>query len=187
VISQGAEYKSAPALDFDGTDFFVVWVDYRAGVDIYGTRVTPGGTVFDSGPVVIQEGSQRVPRLCRGNGGQMFLVYQGWAGEVGGKVYNADRIWGKMDPVPAVAEMTKSKVRRTSGGGTIVRGVLFMPEVAGRKPQATSLLDISGRKVLDLNAGENDVTKLAPGVYFVRRASSVERDASSVTKVVVTR
>jgi hypothetical protein len=29
------------------------------------------------------------------------------------------------------------------------------------------LLDISGRKVLDLRPGENDVSRLAPGVYFV--------------------
>jgi hypothetical protein len=30
------------------------------------------------------------------------------------------------------------------------------------------LLDISGRKMLDLRPGPNDVGRLAPGVYFVR-------------------
>jgi len=54
----------------------------------------------------------------------------------------------------------------------IVRGVLEMPEATGRKPQASSvLLDIGGRKVLDLQAGPNDVSRLASGVYFVRAES----------------
>jgi len=53
---------------------------------------------------------------------------------------------------------------------TIVRGVLFLvgdcPRT-GTVPKA-ALLDISGRKVLDLRSGANDVRHLAPGVYFVR-------------------
>jgi len=72
---------------------------------------------------------------------------------------------------------------------TIIRGVLVLGAV-GRRQNAgyrAELLDVSGRKVLDLNPGPNDVRALAPGVYFVRQASSVKRDASSVTKVVVTR
>ncbi|MCX6843755.1 MAG: hypothetical protein NTX53_15915 [candidate division WOR-3 bacterium] len=52
---------------------------------------------------------------------------------------------------------------------TVVRGVLFLTEAPSRKLQATSLLDISGRKVLDLHPGTNDVRHLVPGVYFVRR------------------
>jgi len=68
-----------------------------------------------------------------------------------------------------------------------VRGVLFLSEAASREPQATSLLDVSGRKVLNLKPGANDVRALAPGVYFMRQASSVEHQASSVIKVVVAR
>ena len=71
---------------------------------------------------------------------------------------------------------------------TVVRGVLYMPQASSVMRGASCvLLDISGRKVLDLKPGANDVRALAPGVYFVRQASGVERDASSVTKVVVTR
>jgi len=51
---------------------------------------------------------------------------------------------------------------------TVVRGVLFLPEASGRKPQAASLLDAAGRKVLELHSGANDVRALAPGVYFLR-------------------
>ena len=72
---------------------------------------------------------------------------------------------------------------------TVLRGVLYMPVATSLKPQAASLLDISGRKVLDLKPGANDVRSLAPGVYFVRsQGLRIEGfEDSSVTKVVITR
>jgi DNA-binding beta-propeller fold protein YncE len=66
---------------------------------------------------------------------------------------------------------------------TIVRGALFLPQASGVRRGASSvLLDISGRKVLDLQPGANDVRKLPAGVYFVRQAVS-----SKITKVVIQR
>ncbi|HTW92051.1 MAG TPA: hypothetical protein VMH22_10125 [bacterium] len=43
------------------------------------------------------------------------------------------------------------------------------------------------RRGQSLKPGANDVSRLSPGVYFVRPASGVMRDASSVTKTVVTK
>jgi len=68
---------------------------------------------------------------------------------------------------------------------TVVCGVLFLPEATSRKPQAASLLDVSGRKVLDLRPGANDVRGLAAGVYFVRIAQA-QAQAQTVRKVVLT-
>ena len=78
---------------------------------------------------------------------------------------------------------------------SIVRGVLSLAEAPSHKPQAASLLDISGRKVMDLRLGANDVRALAPGVYFCRLtagfASSAEAQAQAqaqaIRKVVITR
>jgi hypothetical protein len=48
------------------------------------------------------------------------------------------------------------------------------------------LLDAAGRRILDLKPGPDDVSHLAPGVYFVHGASGVEREASSVaTRVII--
>ena len=47
-----------------------------------------------------------------------------------------------------------------------------------------ALLDVSGRGVLDLHPGANDVRALPPGVYFVRMA---EAQAQAIRKVVVAR
>jgi len=76
---------------------------------------------------------------------------------------------------------------RTSKLATIVRGVLFLPKT-GTVPSGTvpvfglSLLDISGRRVLDLRPGANNVSRLSPGVYFVRNA-----EVHVTRKVVVAR
>jgi aminopeptidase N len=75
---------------------------------------------------------------------------------------------------------------RPTPDASIVRGVLFLD--AGHNPipfgelglcPKPVLLDISGRKVLALVPGPNDVSDLAPGVYFVRT------EPSAVRKVVV--
>jgi hypothetical protein len=196
VISRAAGDKENPALGFDGADFLVVWEDSRNGGywDIYGARVTPGGTVFDSGPVVTQAAYQVYPALACGSGSDAFLVYQGWTGSIGGTTYNTYRIWGMLDPNPGVAETPGVQVRTREQGATFVRGVLFLPrymtessDVSDRVPNL-ALLDISGRKVLDLKPGPNDVRALAPGVYFVRGPETEDgRPGAAVRKVVVAR
>ncbi len=70
---------------------------------------------------------------------------------------------------------------------TIVHGVLFLPGDTSCRPQAASLLDADGRRVMDLGPGANDVRALSPGVYFVReepQASSHKPQA--VRKVILT-
>ncbi len=69
---------------------------------------------------------------------------------------------------------------------TVVRGVLLLNEGTSCRPQAASLIDATGRNVMELRAGANDVRALAPGVYFVR-AVSRELSAVSCSKVVITR
>jgi hypothetical protein len=118
----------------------------------------------------------------------MFLVYQGWTGTVDGKIYNAYRTWGRADPNPAVAEVTNPEVRKTNTRATIVRSVLRLPESSSLEPRVVSLCDISGRRVVDLRPGANDVRALAPGVYFVRRSKTEDgRPTADISKVVVAR
>ena len=72
---------------------------------------------------------------------------------------------------------------------TVVRGLLMFEPANGAGRLATGvLLDISGRKVMDLVPGANDVRALAPGVYFARRPKTEDgRPAAEMSKVVVTR
>ncbi len=65
------------------------------------------------------------------------------------------------------------------------------PQAISRKPEPTVLSGVSGVRRLAscviFDAMGRRVVDPKPGVYFVSQASSVRRDASSVTKVVVTR
>jgi hypothetical protein len=103
----------------------------------------------------------------------------------------------------AVNEGRARAARRYVTGATVVRGVLFLPRGEnGDCPAANSmrcseglspvfakpaLLDAVGSKVLSLHSGPNDVSALAPGVYFVRKATGLAHEASGVTRVVITK
>ncbi|MBN2465580.1 hypothetical protein JXD38_08170, partial [candidate division WOR-3 bacterium] len=74
-----------------------------------------------------------------------------------------------------VSETPSAEVRTANVGPTVVRGVLFLSSLGTRSelPERNSvmsraaLLDICGRKAMDLAPGANDVSLLPPGVYYV--------------------
>jgi len=91
----------------------------------------------------------------------------------------------------AVEEMPKCEVRATNMP-TVVRGVLFLPrdmtELPGNSDRVPrrALLDVAGRKVMELKPGANDVRALAPGFYFLLpEPSAVSRQPSAVIKVIL--
>jgi hypothetical protein len=78
-ISTAAGSQTAPAVAWNGTDFLVVWSDGRSGVtspDIYGTRVSGGGTVGDPAGVAISTAafSQTAPAVAW-NGTDFLVVW----------------------------------------------------------------------------------------------------------------
>jgi DNA-binding beta-propeller fold protein YncE len=82
----------------------------------------------------------------------------------------------------AVAEPRVAPQAGNKPASTIIRGVLFLPTASSIGREASSLLDIAGRKVMDLAPGANDVSRIAPGVYFVRGNGT-----GHTTKVLVVR
>jgi len=72
---------------------------------------------------------------------------------------------------------------------SVVRNVLFLTGASSRKPQATSLLlDAAGRRALDLHPGANDVSALAPGVYFVQeKPQASSHKPQAFRKIVIAR
>ena len=91
---------------------------------------------------------------------------------------------------PAIDGADQSRLDIPPAGPTVVRGVLWLAPASSPKLQAPcSLIDISGRKVMELRPGANDVRHLVPGVYFIRKHGSAnERLAPAAAhKVVVQR
>jgi outer membrane protein assembly factor BamB len=95
---------------------------------------------------------------------------------------------GRLTAPTGIGERQNSRVLNSLPPATIVRGVLFFgPSAVSCKPSAV-LLDVSGRRVAALHAGPNDVSRFAPGVYFVRSGlSALSREPSAVCKVVIQR
>jgi YVTN family beta-propeller protein len=79
---------------------------------------------------------------------------------------------------------------RTSGTlpATMVRGTLVLPEspVASRQ-LPSALLDVSGRAVMALHPGANNVRHLPAGIYFIRPEPCIGPGAPDVRKIVVSK
>ena len=65
---------------------------------------------------------------------------------------------------------------------SVLRGVLFLPASGEGRVATGKLLDISGREVMELVSGANDVRSLAPGVYFTRRSAAKELQRIVIVK-----
>ncbi len=71
----------------------------------------------------------------------------------------------------AVEEAPIDDARQASTIATVVRGTLALPTGSSPMAEPMSLLDASGREVLRLRPGANDVSGVRRGVYFVREES----------------
>jgi hypothetical protein len=162
-------------------DHAIAWVTDRSGnSDVYAR------TVFSDGDEYVDNdlATDINPTLTT-----MGLT-QNWC------VWQSDRsgnwdLYGSYIYAVGVEEGNKPQATSSKLRPTIVRGVLFLPrDGLGTRSglsdnpvmSRAALLDISGRKVLDLHPGANDVSRLAPGVYFIR-----EVQAQALRRVVITR
>uniref|UniRef100_A0A7C4TC63 T9SS type A sorting domain-containing protein n=1 Tax=candidate division WOR-3 bacterium TaxID=2052148 RepID=A0A7C4TC63_UNCW3 len=96
-----------PSVSFDGTNYFVVWEDQRAGVfcdDIYGARVTTGGIVLDPGglELINVDYAREYPMVAHGPGDQLFISFHGIAPEF----YYVSRILGAFYHGTGIEETT---------------------------------------------------------------------------------
>lgn len=71
----------------------------------------------------------------------------------------------------AVAEQTRPTANGSRLTASLVRGVLTLPQSRAPRP-APLLVNAVGRSVLALKPGLNDVSRFAPGVYFVMTRGS---------------
>jgi len=109
--------------------------------------------------------------------GDSIFLYRGRTDVLNGVAYSITASWSG-----GIAELPGHFARQPASAATIVRGVLLLPEAAGRQPSTVgaALLDAAGRMVMPLAPGPNDVGHLPAGIYFVRAVTGV-------TRVVLTR
>lgn len=78
AVSAASNYQKDTSLAFDGTNYWVIWQDYRAGgTDIYGTRISTDGTVLDPGGVAIcvDASTQSSPAIACSDGSNCLIAW----------------------------------------------------------------------------------------------------------------
>jgi Neuraminidase (sialidase) len=186
LTSPDSETSYFPSIAVAGANVHVVWCDSRDGTigdEVYYKCSTDGGTTWcsDTRLSVSDNEQSRHPSIAVADPGLHVAWYDNRDGNC--------EVYYKRNPTGNVGtEETMNDERGTLNvGPTIVRGMLFLEGDSPRTGTVpkTALLDISGRNVLDLHPGPNDVRRLAPGVYFVH--STIDNRQSEIARVVVTR
>jgi hypothetical protein len=173
VAASGLNVHAATHLRIDSRN----WIHYR--------RSTDDGLTWEPREIVSDSGWAFYASIATAGTG-VHLVWQD------GRDGNSE-IYYRRDPTgnPGVGETPGAGVRTPNARPSIIRGVLRLPWAmgAGHDPIPLGesgscpkpvLLDVSGRKAMVIQPGPNDVSRLAPGVYFLR-----EDQAQSVRKIAI--
>lgn len=84
--------------------------------------------------------------------------------------------------LPGITEQKLQTVDSKSLTTTILCGVLQLPMSSVEHSASSILLDITGRKIMDLHSGANDIRHLAPGIYYIRNETN-----KKITKIIITK
>jgi YVTN family beta-propeller protein len=96
------------------------------------------------------------------------------------------------DSAGGIEESRRPRVLSSKLEPTVLRGTLWLSSdsnsVSTSTLTLTYLLDIAGRRVLDLHPGANDVSRLPAGVYLIEnKLTGSNHGPQAVRKVVLTR
>ena len=180
VIGTGASDEEAPATAFNGSNYLVVWQDYRNsaanGADIYGVRVSPAGAILDLSAIAISTAAsdQLAPNVAT-DGTNYLVVWEDYRniGTSGVDIYGA-RVSGLgvvEDPVgiPIRTGSSDSHAPAVAGGGA---GYLVVWE--DERNLGTTGADIYGSRISGagavLDAGGIPICT-APGAQYSAAAA----------------
>ncbi len=170
-------YSGALVLSSDGGVHTALMVRDTALYHVYYTSSADHGVSWSDLERVDEDTtlSSGYPDIGADSAGHAYVV---WSHGDDGQF----RIWFATNNPQAIAEQEQQPTG-VRPSATVVRGVLFLAE---RPRSSTSfLMDVSGRKVLDLRPGANDVRALVPGVYFVQEPQASSPKPQAVLKVII--
>jgi hypothetical protein len=145
------------------TDYVTLRYDAATGSEVGAKRYDGPANRIDEALALVVDGSSGV------------VVTGGSAGSGTGTDYATIR-YGDV----GIEEMTMSEGRSMNAGPTVVRGTLNLQSAICNLQSEIVLLDASGRVVASLHQGANDLSRLAPGIYFVHQVSGTGTTARRV-------
>jgi len=173
-----------PCIAMDGKVFFFGGRS-RASSEMMrqGWVFDPVLQTFDTLPLIPFSG---VAWLCSGVARESTHEIYKFASELGGEWPPETHYYRlRVLPPTSIAEQSPEASKSTQQLAILGHGVLWLTLRAGDRRQTAHLLDASGRSVLKLHSGANDVGNLSPGVYFVSQESPGE--GGCTRKVVLTK
>jgi hypothetical protein len=180
-------YTFSAATDGRGGSI-VTWPKHQSGLnwDVYAQHIDSAGHLCwsDTGLAVCRDTFRQEwpPAIVPDAGGGAIVAWLSYQGGDALRIY-AQRVADGA----GIEEAVNNRRGAMNAGPTVVRGALFLAgEASGHKPQAASLWDINGCRVMELRPGANDLGALAPGVYFVRQEPQTASQKLFV-RLVVTR
>lgn len=155
-------------VEFDGIHFTLTGFEVDRQRDyhqIKGQRIASDRSLIDTNRVNLTEVDAYVSPIERHNAmavdssGMMAVVFETYEP----RPFVTHRIRFSVFPRLGAGGEEAVRKRTRPTGPTIIRGMLQQPG-----EREARLLDVSGRRVIDLQPGENDIRFVTPGVYFVR-------------------
>ena len=180
-------YDPLPHVISDGAGFKVLWrrLNYaRDSTYFVVAQVDTTGNIVRKGDWFGLPSNDDGFDAVYGSGPDLLLLFSCLTDTAQGRYYGTNRLWGRLGQVPGIQEADTRQLRKATSGATVIRGVLLLPPSLLSPP--SSLFSLDGRKVMDLSPGVNDVSRLSPGVYFVRETQAQAR-AQATRKVIITR
>ena len=184
-ISTDINSQRYPSVTFDGSNYLLVWADYRSGYeyDIYGARVDTSGVVIDSFPVSTQVGDQTNPAIVHGVGNQALITYSSWTGTVQGRTYNTYRIWGKFAPLPGIEERNTLEAKRLTPEIYPNPAKAVIRVRGSLSAKTIKIFDVSGKLIKEIASPRNDgigeakisLKGINPGIYFLRLGKETKK------------
>ncbi|MBM3331421.1 exo-alpha-sialidase [candidate division WOR-3 bacterium] len=150
-----------PSIVADGTNIHVVWFTLGSDTGIFYLHSGDGGASWDSVCTLVDDSFSVATPFVDFSGSIVHVIWRDTR-DGHGAIYYKRNLTGNV----GTEEDLRPQVPSHKPATFIVRGVLRLP--ASLITHHSSLITSDGRKVLDLTPGPNDVSRLAPGVYFLQ-------------------
>ncbi|MCX7785764.1 MAG: T9SS type A sorting domain-containing protein [candidate division WOR-3 bacterium] len=192
IISNADDDQWSPAVAFYGTNYLVVWADYRnwENSDIYGTRINTNGVVLDPQGIELinQPTGRSQPDLAKGPGSQLLLVFCGYIIQ-----YGASKILGALYPSTGIMENNSLTIFSSPfkvSPNPCYKTTNIELTLTKETKISIELIDISGRCLKNFASGQFPVgnhkfrlnlENLSAGIYFLR----VKTEEKTLTERIV--
>jgi hypothetical protein len=168
VPSAAPGAQTTPAMDFDGTNFFVTWVDFTGG-GLFGTRVTPAGVSLEHGGIKLASPGG-LPGIAF-DGTNHLLVWEDSRNQPSG--YQRDIYGSHVSPAGVMLDTSNLQLGHSPGDETApkvacgggVCAVVWQNTTAGNNNSIVAGV-LNGPNTLTGIAVNTGTTAFAPAVAF---------------------